>query len=230
MIIIIVAASFAVIGTGVGVTLAFLMNHSAVSTPEMTQQTTAAQSYGSETTVPDSGAEQTTAQFSVSPDEIKYPDLGSYFSTDGGFLTMDFSLFGMELEDAARLFNSGDLFWSGNHPDFKDNYKALSIPVESPSNYGAYNNGSYIESIDMVFSDNKLVTVRYDKNGDYNTEVIETARSRYGSPSKESNEDVVWKLDGKVTYEACVRHYEGGEQDLKDFFSQQYSTMFFRSA
>ncbi len=217
----IAAASAVVIGAAVTAFLIYMNSTKKTPVPYVqafTETTAAGTQSSSETQSPDG-----TEPFSVDLSEIEYPDMGSYISIDGGFLTVDTSLFGMELTDVAHCFMPGSLYWSANYPDFPDDtYKILCIPIDSPVNYEGHNNGTYIESVDLIFRDNKLVVIQYDKSTAFNPDVIEQARQRYGQPVTEENEKVVWELDGGITYAACMQHIESDTLDLTDFFNQRY--------
>ncbi|MBQ2470473.1 MAG: hypothetical protein II514_04745, partial [Ruminococcus sp.] len=164
-----------------------------------------------------------TQPFTFDVNDVQYPDLGDYIHIDDGFLTVDESLFGQELDDAAQRFMPATLFWSGNHPVFSDDaYRILCLPVESPVNYGGYNGGVYLETVDLIFRDNKLVVIQYEKHSAYNNEVVAQAKQRYGAPASEEAERAVWELDGGVSYETCMVHYDNRELDLTDFFTQRY--------
>lgn len=192
--------------------------YSATTAAPTEQAATEATGETGETGDPDS-----TQPFTFDVNDVQYPDLGDYIHIDDGFLTVDESLFGQELDDAAQRFMPATLFWSGNHPVFSDDaYRILCLPVESPVNYGGYNGGVYLETVDLIFRDNKLVVIQYEKHSAYNNEVVAQAKQRYGAPASEEAERAVWELDGGVSYETCMVHYDNRELDLTDFFTQRY--------
>ena len=153
----------------------------------------------------------------IDPSELKYPDLGNYFHLDNDFLTMDESLFGMETDAVARLFASGDLFWAAPHPDFGSGYSILSIPVDSPVNVS-----QYVQTIDLIFKNNRLVATQYETRGDFNNEMVTVATARFGNPVSQADKDVRYITDGGATYRLCMTHYDDERFDVKDVFAQRY--------
>ena len=217
----IAAAAVVVIGAAVTAFLIYSNSKKPEPKPYVTPvETTAATQPDKTAPVPDPDS---TEPFSIDLTAMTFPELAPYISIDDGFLTVDESLFGRDLDDAAQLFLPGSLFWSGGHPLFPDDtYRILCLPVDSPANYAGYNYGYYIETVDLIFRDEKLVAVQYDKNTAYNTDVIARANARYGVPSSEKEDYSLWMLDSGASYEACMSHYEGDMIDLTEMFTQRY--------
>lgn len=180
---------------------------SAVSSEEESSETVSEQS--SESTSEASSENPEGSQDPEGSEEdfastIKYPDIGEYFGFEDGIMTMDFSLFGMKLDDVTRIFQlKGDVFRTNKHPVFGDQYKILLIPLDRPTNHG-----TDIATIDLYFLDDKLVIAAYEQMEEYDTLVVENAKKKFGAPTHSDEDSANWFIgDSGISYETYMMQY-----------------------
>lgn len=136
---------------------------------------------------------------------IKYPNVDDYFTFEDGILTMDYSLFGMELDEVTRIFQSrGDVFRTNNHPVYGSLYKILLIPLDRPTNQGMD-----IATIDLYFLDDKLVIAAHEQVQEYDTELVEKATKRFGKPNHSDEDSANWFTGEEgISYETYMMDYD----------------------
>lgn len=208
------AAAGVVAAAGVAAAVILLLNGNKPSVVRPTEPSYAATTAAAPTEEATAATKATMLEIDIN--DIKYPDLGSYFHIDNEFFTMDESLFGMETDAVARLFATGDLYWGAEHPDF-GGCSILCIPVESPSNESIY-----VQSIDLIFKNNRLAAVQYETRSDFNTAVTGYANQRFGAPVSEADRDIRWTTDGGATFRLCMTHYDDERFGMADVFAQRY--------
>jgi len=136
----------------------------------------------------------------------KYPDLGSTLKFEGELLVVDNSLFSMNENQVAGLYNkTGDIYRSDSYALDGVEYQVLYIPIDSP-----YNTESQIQSIDFYFLKNKLMMIRYELIEGYHRSVlIDQAKTKYGKPVSEGYDSVYWQLKNMdISYEISMVEYE----------------------
>lgn len=160
-----------------------------------------------------SGSESETSE------EVVFPDLKSYFKFDNGMLTMDYSLFGKEINEVAKLF-SGTLYYSKTHPIYGDQYLVLYIPIKYSESYE-----NSIETIDLLFEDDgdRLIAVEYEEFVPFDDNIAKAARERLGTPDHEEKENILWTIkDKNVTYSLYMREYPEKTRFGSVSFTQKY--------
>lgn len=158
----------------------------------------------------------TTSQASENSEVIVYPDLKNYFEFNDGMLYMMYSLFGKSIDETAALF-PGTLYVSKDH---QNEYNILHIPLDAPTN-----DENHIESIDLFFKNNKLVSVEFEAMTPFDNNIAKTAREFFGKPIHEEAEDILWSIEGRdISFTVYMKEYTLSDGTTEKFFTQKYFT------
>ena len=167
-----------------------------------------------ESSKPESSQQESTG---YSAEDIVFPELGDNFRFQSGLLLVNQDLFGKSESYIKALFgSSGTLFSTQNHPIYGNKYKIILVPVDSP-----LNTETEITTIDLYFSSDKLVMIRYEvDNETHKTVLVDTAKTKFGKPVSETADSVKWQISGTdITFEMGDLVYP----DTKNY-AQSYMT------
>ena len=232
---IIAAAAAAVLVIGGGITAAVLLsgnNNSEtvsstaaeISRSESAEEFSKTESSKEESSKPESSKEESSKPESsqqestgYSAEDIVFPALGDNFRFQSGLMLVNQDLFGKSESYIKALFgSSGTLFSTQNHPIYGNKYKIILVPVDSP-----LNTETEITTIDLYFSSDKLVMIRYEvDNETHKTVLVDTAKTKFGKPVSETADSVKWQISGTdITFEMGDLVYP----DTKNY-AQSYMT------
>ena len=167
-----------------------------------------------ESSKPESSQQESTG---YSAEDIVFPALGDNFGFQSGLMLVNQDLFGKSESYIKALFgSSGTLFSTQNHPIYGNKYKIILVPVDSP-----LNTETEITTIDLYFSSDKLVMIRYEvDNETHKTVLVDTAKTKFGKPVSETADSVKWQISGTdITFEMGDLVYP----DTKNY-AQSYMT------
>ena len=167
-----------------------------------------------ESSKPESSQQESTG---YSAEDIVFPALGDNFRFQSGLMLVNQDLFGKSESYIKALFgSSGTLFSTQNHPIYGNKYKIILVPVDSP-----LNTETEITTIDLYFSSDKLVMIRYEvDNETHKTVLVDTAKTKFGKPVSETADSVKWQISGTdITFEMGDLVYP----DTKNY-AQSYMT------
>ena len=158
----------------------------------------------------------------INLDGIKFPDIKGYFQLDENMLIVNDMVFGISYNDAVSLFKSGNLFYAKDHPLYGNEYTILYIPVETNRN-----TSEYVDSIDLFFKDDKLVSIEYESPTGFDNTVANLARSKFGTPTHDETDDILWMFNDKdLSYALFIRKYPDDVESSNEqvYFTQKYFT------
>ena len=236
---IIAAAAAAVLVIGGGITAAVLLsgnNNSEtvsstaaeISRSESAEEFSKTESSKEESSKPESSKEESSKPESsqqestgYSAEDIVFPALGDNFRFQSGLMLVNQDLFGKNESYIKALFgSSGTLFSTQNHPIYGNKYKIILVPVDSP-----LNTETEITTIDLYFSSDKLVMIRYEvDNETHKTVLVDTAKTKFGKPVSETADSVKWQISGTdITFEMGDLVYPDTQNYAQSYMTSGFS-------